>query len=275
LILQVHVHDRVRHDLVAVAPRELGREMERGREVGSERRELEWRGFDARDPERDVGSVARASIEVLFADGASEAFTGGRRVAVLSSESEASRTEAERAADHGSGRSASSVALGIRRASRHHRPPPMLVPSCSLSGMTGSTSTGPTRRPAPVRPVKQAHAGTGIVLDLRERGDVVRIARTRNRPCRRTNGCFPYERRRASSRDELDTPRRARRAGQEAQHDPASGPAIRATPSRPPTACAAQYERACCHSYPSVVGAAKKALTRGGALPMRQLALQR
>ena len=53
--LQVHVHDRVQHDVVAVATGELGREVQRRREVGSERRKLERRRFDARDPQRDIG----------------------------------------------------------------------------------------------------------------------------------------------------------------------------------------------------------------------------
>ena len=57
--LQVHVHDRVRHDLIAVAATELGREMQRRRQVGSERRKLERRRFDTGDPNRDVGAVGQ------------------------------------------------------------------------------------------------------------------------------------------------------------------------------------------------------------------------
>ena len=89
---------------------------------------------------------------------------------------------------------ASSARFGIGRPPGHHRPALDASSRASrLSGMTGSRSTGPTRRPVPVRPrEQQAHARRG------RRPSPAGVPRCRrastapaNLPSRRTNGLLP------------------------------------------------------------------------------------
>ena len=185
-VAQAHEEQRARHQLVAVAFGERRCQPHRRREVGADRRELGRRRLHPHDAEGDVGTVGE------LVDRAAHRSRGTGQPGAEVAEERRRRGREARARTNWSrmvlpgcrpSRSASTkltVASSSARGSAA-RPSVMCarsstVPKRRSAGSIGNRSTGPTRRPSPVRPVN-----TRLTLaarrgpDLREPFDVVEV----------------------------------------------------------------------------------------------------